>query len=163
MSTTPETLKNPARRLPDISLPEYGSGKARRIRGSGRGAPVLVLLHDADCAACWEYVSRLTAKREEIADWDGEMMVVLPPSSADGDRDPPEPPAHAYTVLEDEQGRIAASLGIATPAVVIADRWGEIRMAEPAGVEHDFYDPGEVVAWLRFIAIECPECQGEAY
>jgi hypothetical protein len=48
-------------------------------------------------------------------------------------------------------------------AVVIADQWGEVRMAEAAGPSHRFEAGDEIVQWLRFIAIECPECQGEAF
>lgn len=158
MSST-ETLKNPARRLPDLSLPEVGSGATRRVRGSGRGAPVVLLLHGFDCTDCQAYLDRLAARRAELGDWDGELIVVLP--TAEPGRE--EEGAWAPLVLHDDDARLARRLGVKPPAVVIADRWGEIRLLDPAGDNHAFHDPDEIVAWLRFIAIECPECQGEAY
>ncbi len=51
--------------------------------------------------------------------------------------------------------------GCTAPAVVIADRWGEVRhVAHPAD---DRGLPGidDLIEWLRFVQAECPECQGE--
>src|SRR5688572_9705258 len=48
------------------------------------------------------------------------------------------------------------------PAVIIADQWGEIAVVEPAGEAHRFIEPVEVITWLQYIAMKCPECEGEA-
>ena len=52
--------------------------------------------------------------------------------------------------------------GLPHPGAVIADRWGEIVFAACATGEDDLPDPGELVAWLQFVASQCPECEGEA-
>ncbi len=44
----------------------------------------------------------------------------------------------------------------ANPAVVITDRWGEVRYVGDRLLSVD-----EIVEWLRFVQMECPECQGE--
>jgi hypothetical protein len=46
--------------------------------------------------------------------------------------------------------------------VLIADQWGELRYVSPDGGGHPFPTPEEVTGWLRFLATQCPECEGEA-
>jgi hypothetical protein len=48
------------------------------------------------------------------------------------------------------------------PGVAIADQWGEIAVAELAGAAHRFMEPAEVITWLQYLAMKCPECEGEA-
>ncbi len=47
------------------------------------------------------------------------------------------------------------------PGVILADRWGEIRNRWAAEREDALPPPSELVEWLRFVQMECPECQGE--
>ncbi len=51
-------------------------------------------------------------------------------------------------------------LPVPVPSVLVADRWGEVRHV---GQPHNgrLLSPGEIVEWLRFVQMECPECQGE--
>jgi hypothetical protein len=53
--------------------------------------------------------------------------------------------------------------GMPAPGCAVADRWGEIQWiasAElPAGLPH----AREIAAWLRFVEIQCPECEGEVH
>jgi hypothetical protein len=51
---------------------------------------------------------------------------------------------------------------MAGAAVLIADQWGELRYVSPDGGGHSFPTPEEVTGWLRFLSIQCPECEGEA-
>jgi hypothetical protein len=52
--------------------------------------------------------------------------------------------------------------GISAPAVVVADRWGEIVFAvETSGVS-DLPAPQELIEWLNHVGNQCPECEGEA-
>lgn|SRR5690606_33502727 len=150
-------LKNPSDRLPDLVLPSATSGAGRTVRSSGRRAPVLVLVHGPDCTSCTAYLERLAEGRSEIQDWDGEVEVVSPSpfeerATLDG-----------FVYLHDPDGRLARDLAVSPPAVVIADQWAVIRALEPAGESHEFISVDEVVEWLRFMAIECPECEGEAF
>ena len=51
--------------------------------------------------------------------------------------------------------------GLPSPGVTIADRWGEIAFVQ--GVEHadTLPSPDDVVEWVTFVQMQCPECQGE--
>ena len=55
-----------------------------------------------------------------------------------------------------------ATLTIA-PAVAVIDQWGDITDVHAAGPDHAFAAVSEVVSWARFLAVQCPECEGEAY
>ena len=52
--------------------------------------------------------------------------------------------------------------GVPGPAVVIADRWGEIVFVQPGRSIADLPDVTDILEWLRFVQYQCPECQGEA-
>jgi hypothetical protein len=48
--------------------------------------------------------------------------------------------------------------GIEAPAIVVADRWGEINH-----VDHGATLPSsaDVIAWVEYVQQRCPECEGE--
>ena len=52
--------------------------------------------------------------------------------------------------------------GIPSPGVVIADRWGEIYHVEGADHASDLPTADDLIEWVRFVRLQCPECQGEA-
>jgi peroxiredoxin len=55
-----------------------------------------------------------------------------------------------------------AVTGLDAPAVLVADRWGEICFAHGASGPPDLPEPGELVEWARFLQHQCPECEGES-
>ena len=151
-------LTQPHRRLPDLAL-ATPSGAPRRLRSGGRRSPVLVLVHPGGCAACAELVQRLHASSAVLLEWDGDVLVVTPDLS-DGEDDPSS--TAPFPILLDPEQRLASSLGVTPPAVVIADQWGEVHEVTEAGDGHRFPGMAEVESWLRYLATLCPECQGEA-
>ena len=50
--------------------------------------------------------------------------------------------------------------GIPRPGIVVADRWGEIHFVTGGRIE-DLPAPAEILDWLRYVQVQCPECQGE--
>lgn len=90
------------------------------------------------------------------------LLVSLPASGADAyaralDAHMPELTAHD-TVCVMTTDRIQ---GIAPPAVVIADKWGEIQHIAGAASAADLPRPEELIEWLRWVQMHCPECEGE--
>ncbi len=157
--------------LPAFTLPARDGGPDVKLRAPGRLATVLVALHD-DCAPCDAYLAALAAQEAELRDWDGRVMAVRvgradaesAARSSEGEKHAhaaPHRPAERVRVAADPE-RSLASAGITAPAVLIADQWGELFVVEPAGAEHALLAPDEIVAWLRYLAVQCPECQGEA-
>jgi hypothetical protein len=51
--------------------------------------------------------------------------------------------------------------GISAPAVVIADRWGEIIFAVQTSDVADLPPAQELIEWLNHMRNRCPECEGE--
>ena len=51
--------------------------------------------------------------------------------------------------------------GVPSPGVVVADRWGEVYYIQAADRASQLPVPDELLDWLRYVQIQCPECQGE--
>ena len=148
--------------LPDLALPTAPSGAPVSVRRRGRDNTVLIGLHDADCEACLAYLTALGEAHETLRDWDGRILPVLhgPLEAASEIR---AARALPFPVLSDAEGRLRDGWGIGGGTLLLADQWGEIFLVQAgAEGEHAFPPPEEVAEWLRFVAIQCPECQGEA-
>jgi hypothetical protein len=52
--------------------------------------------------------------------------------------------------------------GLPPPAVLIADRWGEIVHVASATRTRELPDADEIADWISHIRTRCPECEGEA-
>jgi hypothetical protein len=52
--------------------------------------------------------------------------------------------------------------GVASPGVLIADRWGEIAYVAEAGSASELPLYDSLIDWLRHLQSRCPECEGEA-
>lgn len=57
---------------------------------------------------------------------------------------------------------LSGALRLDPPALAIADQWGEVHAGVAAGAEHRWLAVAEVADWLRYLAMQCPECEGEA-
>ena len=52
--------------------------------------------------------------------------------------------------------------GVPCPGTIVADRWGEIFfVAAPTSVEA-LPHVEELIEWMRYVQMHCPECEGEA-
>ena len=48
--------------------------------------------------------------------------------------------------------------GLPQPGVVVADKWGEIYFVA-SGPVADLPDPDDIIEWLGYVQVQCPECQ----
>ena len=124
--------------------------RARIHLRSTRGPITVIIVHSADCEKCVAYVEELVQLQSEIRDWGGHIIVAVRDNSG-ALRLP-----HTTDVLQtiddsDEQ------LPWRVPAVIVADEWGEVFF--DAELDHSFMPAQEVLEWLRFVAIQCPECE----
>ncbi|HEX5474510.1 MAG TPA: hypothetical protein VFX12_07620 [Vicinamibacterales bacterium] len=92
----------------------------------------LVLIVVADAAAAAPYLDSLRASEADLTAHDTALVVTAGPV---GDLRP--------------------------NAVLIADRWGEIHHVADGLPLDRLPDPASLVEWLRFVQVQCPECQGE--
>ena len=51
---------------------------------------------------------------------------------------------------------------VPSPGAVIADRWGEIFFVSAASNDDELPAPDELIGWLQYVQVHCPECEGEA-
>jgi len=135
------------------TLVDATTGAAVPLR-SGRGPRAIFVAHSSDCAGCRAYIAQLAEHQPAIAEWGGRVSVVVY-----------EPTSHA-ALLHD--CATADNQVLADPdrefdtepaAVVIADEWGEVYFAVAAVVDHALPAMREVIEWVRYIAIQCPECE----
>jgi peroxiredoxin len=126
----------------------------------GRSNLVLLFVHGADCAACQAALKTFADHRADYQAQTAEVLIVWP---AAPDRTP-VPPGFGLPGLADPGGETrrayAARLptGLAGDAMLfVLDRYGA-PYAALTGPELD--DPGlqqEVLEWLAFIEVQCPE------
>jgi peroxiredoxin len=129
------------------------------IRSAGyrqRVNVALVLFHDG-CDACRTLLVRLAKDNASFREKNAVALAVGADGSAAAERLALELD-HAFPILVDAEGRVAAAQGLTVPAVVVTDRFGEIWAAWEGGPDHLLPDLSEIMDWLDFIEIQCPEC-----
>jgi hypothetical protein len=150
---TRSDLLNPSRRLPDLTLPDAREATPVRLRPTGDRSVLIVMIHP-ECPDCAGWLEKLAEQKEEIGSWKGDVRLVANEAGQ---------LSYPFRQLLDSENRLAHALGIAAPAVVIADQWGGIHEAAEAGEEHHFLPIESTVEWIRHLATSCPECEGEAF
>lgn len=159
MSTDRSHLTNPATRLPSVSLVPLSDGEPRLLRAPSRASLVLLLVHSRRCSGCLAYIEQLARGASELADWDAHVCIVVPESDDDGAQ--LTRAASTFTVLTDPEHRLEGALSIAPAALFVVDQWEQIHETFKSD-DHSFPEPAELVRWARYLAIQCPECEGEA-
>lgn len=59
-------------------------------------------------------------------------------------------------ILLDPDGKLASGKAM----VIVTDEWGQVHFVSDAGAGHDLPAPIQIADWIRFLAIQCPECEG---
>lgn len=52
--------------------------------------------------------------------------------------------------------------GVPSPGVVVADRWGEVHFVAGSGNVSGLPSADELIDWLEYVQVKCPECEGES-
>lgn len=101
--------------------------------GAGRGVRLLLALHP-DCAICHRWLeARRPALREAVERWGGWMEV---------------------------QDRGAGGAGEACVGwLAVLDEWDEVFHLTHLGPAHALPEADAVAEWIRFVAIQCEECE----
>jgi hypothetical protein len=159
MSFDRSHLINPDRRLPRLSLPSWPHGDALPVQPSGRGSTAIVMVHGGECEACDAYIRQLEREMPALEEWDCRVRVIFPSPPTETERRGSQP---GIRCLVDEDRRLARLLDLSHPAVVVVDQWRQIHHAGEGGDDHRFVSPAELVSWARSLAVQCPECEGEA-
>lgn len=150
-----EPIIVPRALVPGMTLVSTATGAEIDLR-TARGPQVVVAMHSVTCRACRRYVrEEVAGAARRIGEWGGRVIVVVPDGVATA-AGFAETTTDALEVVTDPEGAFAAN----GAAVAVVDEWGEAYYFADAGEGHDLPSPDDIVAWVRFLAIQCPECEG---
>lgn len=143
------------RRVPKLTL-ESATGEFVSLFRRRR-ATILILIHDLTCSACRAYVESIDAERAELDSWAADIAIIV-----SDDRGRPSAHASPCATYYDPERRVSELAGVEPPGVVVVDQWGEATDTQEAGEAHAFPAVAAVVSWVRYLAVQCPECEGES-
>jgi peroxiredoxin len=152
-------IRGPAsgQRLHAFILPDAAGQPVQLWNYLQRSNVMLFFHHGGTCAACQAFLHELgtqlnTYRQQETA------LIAIGPGSPDENRQLAARSGPPFPCLSDPAGRVIAQQGLTSPALVLADRWGEIWAAWQCGPGHQFPSQQDILQWLSFIQAQCPEC-----
>jgi hypothetical protein len=148
MEVLPGTALENDRVVPGTPMTEASSGAEVSMWDlRQRFSAAVCFLHDR-CEACADYARKLAHLENDLREVDARAIVVLS-----------EPGVLDLPVWIDGGARARQRfLGPAVlPVILIVDRYGAALRSFPSA-GHAFPFPEEVVATLRHLAFQCPEC-----
>ncbi len=143
--------------LRSFILPDSAGQPVQLRQYLQRSNVVLFFHHGIGCPACRGLLRELAAHRNACEQEEAVVLVIGPDQPAENQQLAAQL-GHPFPFLSDPAGRISAQQGLNTPALVIADRWGEIWAAWVGGVDHRLPAMQDIREWLVFIEAQCPEC-----
>lgn len=151
------------RAIPLRTLPRATGGQLSLEVWRGRTAAAVFFAHGAACLACFGYAKQLVRQAGPMEEADARPLVVV--------RDPPEAARHwaaelpeEALLLADPGGAWASAVGrlfaVEPDAVflLVLDRYLAPRAISSASEAGGLAGPIAAVEWLRYLALECPEC-----
>ena len=115
---------------------------------------VLFFHHGGACAACRSVLLALATYVQVFVEAQAAVLGIGP-DQGDQAHLPAAELGQAFLLLSDPGGNTAARAGLAVPALVAADRWGEIWSAWEGGEQHVLPHGDELVEWLTIIQCDC--------
>lgn len=129
--------------LPDAAGRRFDLEQFQRQRG------LVIFFGHADCDRCAALLRDYTAHAATIRDEGAEPVVVL---------DAPPRLGGPITVLVDEEGKAVQVQGLHIPALLVADRYGEVYAAWQGGADHALPSGEDVTEWVVSVERLCEEC-----
>lgn len=140
------------RMLRYFELPN-GAGQPVNLEKYQRQRSLVIFFGHGGCAQCTALLEDYAIRAETIRDEGAEPVVVL-----DGVDNSSRAAATALTLLVDGEARAVEAQGLHNPALLIADRYGEVYVAWEGGTAHALPPGDEVVSWVISIERLCEEC-----
>ncbi len=156
------SIPRPGDIMPELTLLSSGGERVRPSDHRGRRNLILVFCGPGDSGFVRRLLREFSQIHPEFVNEESQVMAIVqgPLSRAQQLRQSDSLP---FPVLADESGRAHLLVGASgpekrsAPAIYVIDRFGEIRhviRAEPSGAAST---AGEVLGWVRYISLECPE------
>ncbi len=138
--------------LPPFKLPAYDGTFFSWWNIKGR-KNLVILLCNGDCPDHWLFQARQLLP--QLKEWETELAVVLRTSKNEITPNPLLAESSLH-ILFDPNGFVADGCELTVPKIVIADRFGAMRVA--MDVEAKSFPNEQILDWLQLIETECPEC-----
>lgn len=140
------------------------SSEGRTVLLSGyRGHSNTVVVLTGERGVATELLSQLGMHKRDFAENETRVLVVVPGSQQRASE--LKQSLHSdFEVLADVGGQVHRSAGTEDQtghllaAVYVTDRFGEIFAAYRAGQAESLPSAAEILQWVEFINIQCPEC-----
>jgi peroxiredoxin len=137
--------------LASFALPARDGRMVRAWDYRQRASLVILFLVEGDDRGLG-LLRDLAAATPEIRAADGAVVAITADELPAGSDLP-------FPVLRDPEGAAAARQGLTVPAVVLADRFGEIWAAWDGAEGRPLPSADDVLGWLAFVEVQCPECE----
>ncbi|MCX7622486.1 MAG: redoxin domain-containing protein [Thermomicrobium sp.] len=154
---------SPGDRIVDFQAPCLDGSTFSTRRAYLRTSLLVVFTHEWPCTECRAYLASIGHRSANLLAERCRAVAVVPLGSAivvprlEGDESSvtlalaEANELHARYGFVDERGRPHA-------AVVLADEIGTIWQVWSDDGQHRLPDPDDVLAWVRFLSYQCPEC-----
>ncbi len=143
--------------LHPFTLPDSTGHSIQLWQYRQRSNVLLFFHHGINCAACEAFLQALATQVDAYRQQETAVVAIGPDEPALGQQFAARL-GHPFPFLSDPAGHVSEEQGLASPSLVIADRWGEIWAAWLGGTTHQFPSEQDILQWLVFIEAQCPEC-----
>lgn len=148
---------NTGQRVPDFDLPSSAGRRVATSSYRGRRNLVLAFVGKPAADAARALLTTLAAHYPEFAEEEAEVLAVIQGSIQEAERAKRQDTL-PFPLLADEEGTVHRSFGaLASAAIYITDRFGEIFGVYRTGAGEPLPTAEEMLDWLRFIGLQCPE------
>jgi len=143
-------------------LREADGGQVSLWDYHGRRNLVLFFMHSAECSGCRKLLELISSAYDQLVAEEGEILVVVHAHLSDAAALKHEMGLRC-PVLSDVSGEVFKQYGLLgsgkkpRAAIVVSDRFGEIYHVSISGEEHRLASVEDILSWLGFIEIQCPE------
>lgn len=145
--------------IPDALLTDSTGKVLSPATFRGQSNLLLFLAHDPGCAACRQTLTAFANRRDDLRQLETTVLVVWPGTVS------PKPAASTgWYEAADPRGelrrRLAGLLAFDTaekPLLFVLDRYGVPYVAWVTEPLPEVDLPRETLAWLEYIALQCPE------
>jgi peroxiredoxin len=143
-------------RLQDFTLPVVDGGVLSLSDFRGTSNVVLVFAEPAEGGSSW--LARLARESSELKAHNAVVLVVFRSQPREWREQP------GLVALFDADGAVSRAFGAVdsqgrtSPAVFVADRFGEVVALWRTVDGHELPEPAEIVRWLDYVESLCPEC-----
>jgi peroxiredoxin len=143
--------------LPIFKL-ESGEGQMLGPDDFKEKKALVLVFFDTDCVPCNDFLDDIAARYDEYKAENAEVLAIGE-GSIDKVREIANARSLPFPVLADTDGHVMRMFAETVPAIIVADRFGEVRFTRSVKEDGDhFLDQEFILNQIDLTELECPEC-----